>query len=57
MSIMALIGRIIIGIIEQPGTVDVASAVARRIFKQASVRIVHAINQRTKLRSGVETFH
>jgi hypothetical protein len=56
-TIFAVIGRILIGIIEQPGVQDVATAVARRIFKQAATRVVHAINQGTKLRRGMETFH
>lgn len=56
-TIFAVIGRILVGIIEQPGVQDLASAVARRIFQQAAVRVVHAINQRTKLRNSIETFH
>lgn len=56
-TIIALIGRILLGIIQQPGVQDVATAVARRIIRQTEQRIIHAINQRTKIRQGMETFH
>lgn len=54
-SLLGLIARVIIGVIEQPGTQDVVSAVTKRLVQYATVRVVSAINKRTKLRKTEET--
>lgn len=55
-ALLGLIGRIIISVIEQPGTQDVVSAVAKRLTKYATQRVISAINNRTRLRKSEETF-
>jgi hypothetical protein len=55
-ALLGLLARVFISVIEQPGTVDVVSAVAKRLTQYATQRVVSAINKRTKLRKTEEHF-
>lgn len=56
MSVIALIGRILLGVIEQPGVQDFMTDIARRAVRQSTVAVVKAIQNRTRLRKTQETF-
>lgn len=55
-ALLGILGRILIDVISQPGAQDVMSAVAKRVTRYATQRVVHAINNRTQLRKSEETF-
>jgi hypothetical protein len=55
-TLLGILGRVLISVIEQPGTVDLMSSVARRLTQYAVQRTVRAIVRRTKIRKTEETF-